>query len=357
MKIIVGLCVVASLVLVPAARAQPPGRVDVADNVRRGLEWLARQQDRQDGHFAANGGQYPTSMTALAGMCFLLEGSTLREGKYSTHLRRCVDWYLKRSQPNGLLGNPNNPTEANHYMHGHGYALLFLACVYGEEEDEKRRKDLERILTRAVEFCGNAQTSMGGWGYVAAAENGDWDEGSVTITQLQALRAARNAGIPVPKAVIDRAVKYLKECTNPDGGIRYQYSRPGPSRPALTAAGVACAFSAGDYSSEYAKKWLAFCRHIPVGQGRVPHDEYQNYYLAQAVYVLGEDRYAKLFPGTPPAEHLTWGRFREAMYGYLKSTQQADGSWTGGYVGPIFGTATALTILQLENNTLPIYMQ
>jgi Prenyltransferase and squalene oxidase repeat len=351
------LCVTACLAFISATQAEQPTRVDVQENVRRGLEWLAQRQDRTDGHFAANEGQYPTTMTALAGVCFLLEGSTLREGKYCSHLRKCVDWYLKRSQPNGLLGNPNNPTEANHYMHGHGYALLFLACVYGEEENDRRRTDLERILTRAVEFSGKAQTSMGGWGYVSAAANGDWDEGSVTVTQLQALRAARNAGIPVPKSIADKAVKYLKDCTNADGGIRYEYRRLGESRPPLTAAGVACAFSAGDYTSDFAKKWLTFCqRTIPVGGGRMPHDEYQNYYLSQAVYVLGEGRYEKLFPGSPPAERLTWGRFREAMYGYLKATQAADGSWTGGYVGQIFGTVTALTILQLENNSLPIYM-
>jgi hypothetical protein len=45
------------------------------------------------------------------------------------------------------------------------------------------------------------------------------------------------------------------------------------------------------------------------------------------------------------------------MHAYLKATQQADGSWPGAYVGPIYGTATALTVLQLENNTLPIYMR
>jgi hypothetical protein len=346
-----------SLAPVSAAGAQPPARIDVQDNVRRGLDWLARQQDKRDGHVAANDGHYPTTMTALAGMCFLLEGSTPREGRYGPHLRKCVDWYLKRSQPNGLLGNPNNPTEANHYMHGHGYALLFLACVYGEEEDEPRRKELERILTKAVEFCGKAQASTGGWGYVSAAENGDWDEGSVTVTQLQALRAARNAGIPVPSSVIDKAVKYLKDCTNADGGIRYMLSRAGPSSGPLTAAGAACAFSAGDYSSEFAGRWLAFCRKsITIGR-RGTHEEYQDYYLAQSVYVLGDDRYGKLFPGTPPAEQLTWDRFREGMYGYLKATQQADGNWPGAYVGPTFGTTTALTILQLENNTLPIYMR
>jgi Prenyltransferase and squalene oxidase repeat len=357
MKINACAFVAAFLLAIPTARAEPP-RVDVQENIRKGLDWLARHQDKVDGHWSAHQGQYPTSMTALAGMCFLMEGSTLREGKYSSHLRKAVDWFLKRSQPNGLLGNPNNPTEANHYMHGHGYAMLFLACVYGEEEDEKRRRDLERILTKAVEFAGNAQTSKGGWGYVSAAENGDWDEGSVTVTQLQGLRAARNAGIPVPKSIIDKALKYLQECTNPDGGIRYQYARMGESRPAITAAGVACAFSAGDYSSEYARKWLQFChRAIPFGKGRLPHDEYQNYYFAQAVYVLGEDRYKQLFPGTPDSECLKWSRFREVMYDYLKKNQAADGSWSGNWVGPVFGTATALTILQLENNTLPIYMQ
>ena len=36
----------------------------------------------------------------------------------------------------------------------------------------------------------------------------------MTITQVQALRAARNAGIAVPKEAIKKAVKYLEESTN-----------------------------------------------------------------------------------------------------------------------------------------------
>ncbi|HVK12580.1 MAG TPA: prenyltransferase/squalene oxidase repeat-containing protein [Gemmataceae bacterium] len=358
MKINVCACVAAFTIAGSAARADGPP-TDAAETVRKGLEWLARQQDRTDGHFAANTGQYPTSMTSLAGLCFLQEGSTLREGRYSPQIRKAVEWFLKRSQPNGLLGNPNNPTEANHYMHGHGYALLFLSCVYGEEEDEKRRADLEKLLMKAVEFSGLAQTSMGGWGYVSAKENGDWDEGSVTITQVQALRAARNAGIVVPKSIIDKAVKYLADCTNDDGGVRYEYRRAGPSSPALTAAALACGFSAGDYSSPLAKKWISYLlRTVPGGQkGMHRHDEYTNYYLAQAVYVLGDDRYGQMFPGTPPTAGLRWSAFRQHLFPYLRSTQAADGSWQGSHVGPVFGTTTALTILQLENNTLPIYQR
>ena len=40
-------------------------------------------------------------------------------------------------------------------------------------------------LTKAVEFTGKAQTNRGGWGYDSAADGGDFDEGSVTITQMQ----------------------------------------------------------------------------------------------------------------------------------------------------------------------------
>src|SRR5262249_52997180 len=152
--------------------------------------------------------------------------------------------------------------------------MLFLASVYGEEEDTDRRKKLEKILTKGVEFTGKAQTSRGGWGYLTAADGGDFDEGSVTITQLQALRAARNAGIVVPKSILDTAVKHLKASTTERGGVIYSlFQTPTPvvgsERLPLTAAAIACAFSAGEYDSEYPKKWIEFCRPaIPVGRGR-----------------------------------------------------------------------------------------
>src|SRR5262249_3551814 len=155
------------------------------------LDWVARAQHR-DGHWDANGGAYPTTMTALGGMVFLMQGSTIREGKYADNIRRACDWLMNNSQRSGLISPLDNSGRG--YIHDHGYALLFLACVYGEEEDGDRRRQLEGILTRAVDFTGKAQTKRGGWGYTSAAEGGGFDEGSTTITQLQAIRAARNAG-------------------------------------------------------------------------------------------------------------------------------------------------------------------
>jgi hypothetical protein len=348
---------------VTAIPAQDPAKkkIDAAPMIEKGLEWIKRNQ-AGDGHWEAQGGHYPTSMTALAGMTLLMEGSTLREGKYSDNLVKAVNWFMQRSDPrSGVLGNLNNPTENSRYMYGHGFGLLFLASVYGEEDDVKRRKELEVVLKRAVEFCCKAQTTQGGWGYVTAKDGGDFDEGSVTITQLQALRAARNAGIPVPKSAVDKAIEYLRKCTTDRGGIIYSLGSGGGraaiggERPPLTAAAVACSFSAGQYNDEYAKKWIKYCRdNIPVGV-RGGHDEYQSYYYAQAVYVLGENRYGEMFPKENKENWLVWSKYRESMFDYLKANQTSDGSWNGGYVGPVFGTSVALTILQLEKNILPIY--
>lgn len=332
--------------------------------VQKGLEWIAKNQQR-DGHWEANGAQYPTSMTALAGLALLMEGSTMREGKYADNIRRAVDWLVERSQRNGLIGNPNNFSESSRYMYGHGFGMLFLASVYGEEEDGERRKKLEDVLTRAADFCVKAQTNRGGWGYVSAADGQNFDEGSVTITQLQGLRACRNAGIVVPKKGIDDAVEYLKKSTTPKGGVIYSLAHGGAAmggeRPPLTAAAVSCAFNAGEYGSDLAKKWIKFCQtSIPIdksGRDSFGHWEYTHFYYSQAIYILGEDGYAKMFPGSQPSEQLRWSKYRETVFDYLTSRQSQDGSWGQGHIGTIFTTACHMVILQLDNGTLPIFQR
>jgi hypothetical protein len=311
-----------------------------------------------------------------------MEGSTIREGKYADNIRRTVDWLMVRSQPNGLIGNPNHPGEAGRYMYGHGFALMFLACVYGEEEDGDRRRKLEDILTRAVKFSGEAQTDRegpktkkkcGGWGYVSAKDGGNFDEGSVTVTQMQGVRAARNAGIVVPKEIIEKAEVYLDECSNADinanmSGIIYSLGGGGggDGRPALTAAALWTYFSAGHYGlteeryDKRVRQWVKFTQsNVPLALGgnRFGHDEYTHYYYAQAVYIMGEDRYDKMFPNSKDGDKLTWTRYKKATFDNLKNSQGADGSWNGGHVGPVFITAVHLCILQLDKGCLPLYQR
>jgi hypothetical protein len=295
-------------------------------------------------------------MTALAGMALLAEGSTTREGKYARNIRLARDYLLSTVQPSGLIGDPKVASEGCRYMFAHAYSLLFLSSIYGDEEDPARRKKLVEVLDRAVKFSAEAQTSRGGWGYVTAREGGNYDEGPVTVANLQALLSARRVGIKVQAEAIKKAQKYLKDATSAEGGVIYSLSNPGcgGGRPAITAAAIACAFSAGEYNSEHVKKWLQFCRRqVPVlGKVRNGFDEYAHYYYAQAVYNLRDDGYGKLFPDSKKEERLTWTRYREQTFDFLKQTQTKEGYWESNHIGPVVATAVYLSVLQVDNAVL-----
>ena len=170
-------------------------------------------------------------MTALAGTALLLEGSTPTQGKYADSIAQAVDYLISRSRPNGLIGDPKTD---DRYTYGHGFSMLFLSQVLGEERDLARRSELIQVLEQGCRIFKGAQTKDGGWGYVSTKDGNDFDEGSTTITQVQGLRGCRNAGIPVPRETIDRAIAYIHKCTMPDGGVHS--SKGGGGRPAISAA-------------------------------------------------------------------------------------------------------------------------
>ena len=223
--------------------------------------------------------------------------------------------------------------------------MLFLSQVLGEEEDEERREELIEVLTKAVEFSGRAQTESGGWGYVSAEDGNNFDEGSTTITQVQGLRGCRNAGIPVPKEVIERAKKYIYSCKNPDGGISYSSRNRGSSRPAITAAALAALYNAGDYDSEHVPDMLRYCKK---NLYRLTGDAQHFRPLALHLPVL--------LAGRLPRGRRGMGHRSATPLQPDRGEQAGDGAWSGN-IGPIYITAINLTILQLERGFLPIYQR
>ncbi|MEM6654479.1 MAG: prenyltransferase/squalene oxidase repeat-containing protein [Planctomycetota bacterium] len=336
--------VLGSTVLVSAS-AQAASEAAVDRVVDRGLVWLAAQQNRL-GNWTAQG-RYPVAMTALSGMALLCEGSTPNQGPYADQLRNAVDYLIRQSRPNGLIGDP---LRDDRYTYGHGFAMLFLSQVVGEEEDAERRAELMDVLTRAVEFTGKAQTNAGGWGYVSAKDGGGFDEGSTTVTQVQGLRGCRNAGVPTSKVVIDKAVDYIRGCTLADGGVQYS-SKGGGGRPAITAAAIACLYSAGEYDDDFVPRMQEYCdrRLGGANQSNYGHWHYAHFYYAQVRYREGgeawrdyrRDTFAKLLREATPVQTPSG----EAVL------------WKQGYIGTVYTTALNLIILQLDNACLPIYQR
>ncbi|MEM6798238.1 MAG: prenyltransferase/squalene oxidase repeat-containing protein [Planctomycetota bacterium] len=318
---------------------------EVEQTIDKGLRWLAAQQHRL-GHWTAQG-RYPTAITSLAGIALLSEGSTPNQGEYAEPLQRAVDYLIRQSRPNGLIGDP---LRDDRYTYGHGFAMLFLSQVLGEEEDFERRQELIAVLESAVRFTAQAQTSAGGWGYVSAKDGNGFDEGSTTITQVQGLRGCRNAGITVPKEIIDKAVRYIHGCTLKDGGVQYS-SKGGGGRPAITAAAIASLYSAGEYDDDFVPRMQEYCRsHLGAhNQSNYGHWHYAHFYYSQVQYRESGE---------------VWENYRKATYAKLlreatpaRVPTGAGVTWGQGYIGNVYTTALNLVILQLDNGCLPIYQR
>jgi len=329
-----------------AARAQeevyPRGiNKETAAAIVRGLEYLNRAQSPTDGCWRSGGGtgSYPAAMSGLAGMALVASGSTPTRGKYWHAVRQGCEYLMKHADAGS--GVISVAQEEGRSMYGHGFATLFLASVYGMEEGADIQERLHGVLTRAVRLIGQAQSGAGGWLYTPDSGG---DEGSVTVTQVQALRACRMAGIVVDKRTIDRAVDYIKKCQNADGGISYQLGTRGESRPAISAAGIAVLYNAGFYDDQpFVDKALKYVqKHVNPTSDNTGHHFYTQLYYAQALYQRGgkdwDDYLAKFAP-------------------WLLRQQRPDGSWDSDGVGPVYATAIGLIILQLPYALVPIYQR
>jgi hypothetical protein len=309
--------------------------------VRAGLDYLARSQSG-DGSWHDEGGRaYPVAVSSLAGMAFLAHGNSPTRGRYAPQVQQALDYLLTCSTNTGLITGPNQ--DSGQPMHGHGFALMYLACVYGMETKESLRTRTKDAINAGVALTARGQSGAGGWTYVP----GSGDEGSVTVTQVQALRASYNAGITVPKGTIEHAVRYIERCSTGEGGITYSLSSGGGPRLAISAAAVATLYNAGEYDSPVATR----CLDYVWGQFRATkgwskgggHDFYTHLYASQAFYMAGDKYWDEYFPAT-----------RDQL---LEMQDKAEGSWNGDGIGKAYGAAIALIILQLPYKYLPVYQR
>jgi hypothetical protein len=298
--------------------------------VQHGLVWLSGEQ-KEDGSFGS-GSHYGrhVGITALAGLAFLGDGHMPGRGRHGESVSRCIDFILASRSESGLLAS-----ETSHGpMYGHGFATLFLAEVYGMA----RQSELREATRKAVRLVIATQNPDGGWRYQPVIADADL---SVTVCQIMALRAARNAGIHVPKKTIDDAVAYVRRSQNPDGGFRYMLNSGG-SAFARSAAGLAALQYAGIYHGPEFNNGLAYLKQFtPPGDQSVGHYFYGHYYAAQAMFLAGATHW-----------NVWWPEVRSE----LLEKQAAEGYWQG-QAGNEYGTAMALIILQMPNRLLPIFQQ
>lgn len=327
------LCVVS----LPARAAEPSSLATLitpaaTQAVDKGLAFLVERQ-LEVGSFGTSGYARNVAVCGLSGMAFLANGSTPTRGPYAEQINRCIEYLLSQTSDAGFIAAPDATSRGP--MYGHGFATLFLCEVYGMSA----QAELRDRLGQAVELIVGSQNAEGGWRYQPLPSDADV---SVTVCQVMALRAARNAGIAVPRETINRAITYVKSCQNDDGGFRYTLAG-GEQRSqfARSAAGVVAFYNAGIYDGPELMSGLDYLEQFCPGKENAGRDGfyfYSHYYAAQAMWHAGGERWKQWYP---------------AVRDELVARQRTDNSWRDSICAE-YGTAMACIVLQVPNNYLPI---
>ena len=318
--------------------------------VEAGLHYLAALQARAgDGSFSITDvdreDYAPLGVSALCTLAFLAAGSAPDRGPHGEVVSRAVEYFLlhtdldPRSPQRGYISVQGDQASQNH---GHGYATLVLAEAYGMSSGSER---IRTALMAAVERIEESQGAEGGWFYQPRPTSDH--EGSVTICLVQALRAARDAGVQVDSEVIRRAEDYVRRLQQENGLFSYTLGDPTRTSVALTAAGISTLNATGRYDDRVIQDgidaiWAGLSLRAERGK---PADfpEYERLYVAQAFWQLSD------------TSHFTrwFGDERERVL----RTQGADGSWKGSRFGSAYMTAVNCLILSLPDAVLPIFQR
>ncbi|MEM7262688.1 MAG: prenyltransferase/squalene oxidase repeat-containing protein [Planctomycetota bacterium] len=318
-----------------AART-PNDQRRIERSIDRGVRFLASQQ-KPSGAFST---RYPVAVTALGGMALLGRGVEYGRGPHQEVLHRAVTYLIDRSSSSGYISDAGDFASR---MHGHAYAVLFLSQVLGQV-GMPLAKDLRDVIDNGVDLIEDAQSVDGGWFYEPSQRN--QDEASITVCCLQALRTAKDSGIRVDALVVEKAVRYLEKCSNPNGSFRYSLASP-PSRTTyeMTAAAVSTLDAAGEYHSElhargvgYLRDQLARFPSNPFGAAR-RWPFYGNFYAAQVYFQLGGE---------------DWRNWRDRAFPKILADQDERGAWDSPQ-GAEYATAMAVLMLEVPLGYLPIF--
>jgi hypothetical protein len=294
-----------------------------------------RSKQRPDGGWNNN-----HAVNALALLAFMGRGHVPGRGPYKDVLEKGKH-YLLATQ------NPTTGFTSFGTMYEHGLATLALVEMYGMDPDP----ELEEKTRQAVDLILKCQAPQGGWNYGPSPQNGDL---SVSVMQIVAMRAADNAGIPVPVGNIERAIKYLHDHANPGGG-GFGYGGPGAG-PQTSAAGTLSMQLLGKYDDPSVAKTLDYLATFRPGNKweayGVQYFYYFHYYAIQAHYQAG-------------GKH--WNEWHPAIRELLLANQKPDGSWdvppgtaeTPNVVGDnkVYWTAIASLVLDIYMHFLPAYQR
>jgi squalene cyclase len=297
--------------------------------INKGLQWLAARQN-PNGAWTDGGYYQNTAITSFALLAFMSQGNLPGQGLYGPEVAKGARFLMASARPDGYLIGARGGN-----MYAHGMATLALAELWGNTGDDEIRP----ILERAVNLIVRCQSPEGGWRYEPNPHGADI---SVTIMQVMALRAAKNAGMNVPDQTLRKAIAYINRCYMPQqGGFTYQ-PHSGASGFARTAAGLCVLFLSGEYKAHQIPRAVEYLKR---NFGARPHLWYGHYYAAHAMHQVGGK---------------DWENWYARLKRELLPQQSPDGSWSRNPedgCGAVYQTSIAVIVLSVPAHYLPIFQR
>jgi hypothetical protein len=293
------------LPLAHAARAADrEPKVDAAVNAA--VECLVKQQS-DDGSFRL-AAPPRVSDTAAALLAMLSAGNVQDVGRDGLVVRRAVDSLVNLAPDDGNFGRLDGSG-----VRGQSIAIIALAEAFAVEPDPQVRARIRVILNRATgvilrtQILPAAKDSPGGWPATAPAQ-GDAELIS-TAWSLLALRAARNIGVEIPQANIDRGLAFVTSCLVRGGEFADQPGRSGSFASTAAAASAIWLLQTKDASQIPAS--AAAVLQKPTAQDAVaPFTAI--FFAAEAAMNISQ----AAWPGA-------WATYRDAIL----AKQDPDGGW------------------------------
>ena len=352
-----------------AIEAPAPQQVEQA--IHRGVAFLLKRQNKDGSWGSANitrpmeidspvPGAHQAFKAAVTSMCI---SALIEAGSGGAEVTRAIDRgeaWLFEHLPKVRRATP----DVFYNVWAHAYSIQALTRMLGRKPDDaERQRRIRELIEQQIGMLNRYEVVDGGWAYYDFVAQTQKPSGSsisfVTAAVLVALHDAKQAGIEIPKRLIDRGMASILRQRKPDFSIDYgEYvkyqparliNRPSGSLGRSQACNVAMRFW-GDplVTDAVLKTWLdrLFARNGWLDMGRkrpIPHEAWCQ--VAAYFFYFGH-YYAALSIDMLPKEERPY--FQDHLAYILLQLQEKDGSW---WDFPMFdyhqqyGTAFALMSL------------
>ena len=269
--------------------------------------------------------------------------------EFARSVRRGWDWLLRQQNPDGSFVSPSASDNNRFYTHGLcTIALCELLIMTGDETYRERAQ-------RAIDYCVQHQSiRSGGWRYLPDRFSEQSDV-SVTGWIVMALKTGQAAGLTIPAETFDRVMSFLDTMMK---GNQYMYRLEEPEpRISMTAEALYCRILLGWKRSNprLAAGVQLLLDFPPSFLEYYQRDVYYWFFATQTLYHYGGDEW-QMWHSLIRTQLLQHQERSGTEAGSWNPHRPARDIW-GTQYGRLYTTCMSLYILEVYYQHKPIFSE